>query len=41
MGPMRNAIATIVLACSTQACAAGSMAEMNIYDRTEGRQLTE
>jgi hypothetical protein len=36
---MRKAIAIIVLACSTQACAAGSMAELDIYDRTEGRQL--
>ncbi len=39
MGPLQKAIAIIVLACSTQACAAGSLAELNIYDRTEGRQL--
>jgi hypothetical protein len=39
MRPLQNAIAIIVLACSTQACAIGSMAELNVYDRTEGRQL--
>ena len=39
MRPLQNAIAMIVLACSTQACAAGSMAELTVYDRTEGRRL--
>jgi hypothetical protein len=49
MGPMQESIqgpkqlqkamAIIVLACSMQACAAGSIAELNIYDRTEGKQL--
>jgi hypothetical protein len=36
---MQKAIAIIVLACSMQACAAGSVAQLSIYDRTEGRQL--
>jgi hypothetical protein len=39
MRPLRKAIAIIVLACSTQACAVGNMAELSVYDRTEGRQL--
>jgi hypothetical protein len=39
MRPLQNAIAIIVLACSTQACAIGSMAGLTVYDRTEGRQL--
>ena len=39
MRPLRNSIAIFVLACSTQACAAGSIADLSIYDRTEGRQL--
>jgi hypothetical protein len=36
---MQKAIAIIVLACSMQASAAGSVAQLSIYDRTEGRQL--
>jgi hypothetical protein len=36
---LQKAIAIIVLACSMQACAAGSVAQLDIYDRTEGRQL--
>ena len=39
MRPLQRAIAIIVLACSTQACATGSIAELTVYDRTEGRQL--
>jgi len=39
MRPLQNAIAIIVLACSTQACASGSMADLTVYDRTEGRRL--
>ena len=39
MRPLQKAIAIIVLACATQACAAGSMAELTVYDRTQGRQL--
>ncbi len=39
MRPLRKAIAISVLACSTQACAVGSLVELNVYDRTEGRQL--
>jgi len=39
MKPLQKAVAIIVLACSTQACAIGSMAELTVYDRTEGRQL--
>jgi len=39
MRPLQNSIAIFVLACSTQACAAGSVADLSIYDRTEGRQL--
>jgi len=39
MRPLQNAIAIIVLACSTQACATGSMADLTVYDRTEGRRL--
>lgn len=39
MRPLKRSIAIFVLACSTQACAAGSIADLSIYDRTEGRQL--
>jgi hypothetical protein len=39
MRPLHKAIAIIVLACATQACASGRMAELTVYDRTEGRQL--
>src|SRR6185503_11694946 len=39
MRPLQNSIAIFVLACLTQACAAGSVADLSIYDRTEGRQL--
>lgn len=39
MRPLHKGIAIIVLACSTQACAMGSTAELTVYDRTEGRQL--
>ena len=39
MRPLQNSMAIFVLACSTQACATGSIADLSIYDRTEGRQL--
>ena len=39
MRPLQKVIAIFVLACSTQACATGSIADLTVYDRTEGRPL--
>jgi hypothetical protein len=39
MKPLQRLLAIVVLACSTQAFALGSMADLAVYDRTEGRRL--
>lgn len=39
MKPIRNLLATLALALSAQACAHGGLADVAVFDRTEGRQL--
>jgi hypothetical protein len=39
MEPLKKMLAILALACSTQACAVGSLADLAVYDRTEGRRL--
>src|SRR4051812_44743994 len=40
MSPLKPAIAALLLACASQATALGSLADLSVYDRTEGRRLT-
>lgn len=39
MNRIRNLAAILLLALSTQACAVGGLADVAVFDRTEGRQL--
>ena len=39
MKPFRAVLAAFALSSVGQACAVGSLADLNVYDRTEGRQL--
>jgi len=36
---LRNLAGVLALACSAQACAVGGLADLTVYDRTEGRRL--
>ena len=40
MEALRGTAAAIALCCAGQACALGGIADVNVFDRTEGRQLT-
>lgn len=39
MEPLLKLAAILALACSTHACAVGSLADLAVYDRTEGKRL--
>src|SRR4051794_34745497 len=39
MKPLQSLLGILALACSTHACAVGSMADLAVYDRTDGRRL--
>jgi hypothetical protein len=39
MEPLQKLMAILAFACSTHACAVGSIADLAVYDRTEGRRL--